>query len=148
MQAGLTKAYELVRCKVSPGQLLLDPTNPRLITNWAQDRDYGAKEIGSEDVQAYVLDLVWKARSKRSGAYGSRSTRRFGRSPAKAREKRRRSSLGCRSRGLSDERMQLIEPLQASSKNDHATVHVGTEHVIQTCGLDAVAGDSLAEQRE
>ena len=58
MQEGITKAYELVRCKVSPSQLFLDPTNPRLITNWEQDREYGSKELTSDDVQAYVLDLV------------------------------------------------------------------------------------------
>ena len=55
---GLTNAYRLSPLKVSPAQLLLDPTNPRLITETSQERNYSVEEIGSSEIQNYVLDLV------------------------------------------------------------------------------------------
>lgn len=54
----LTGAYKLARLSVSPKQLLLDPTNPRLITESSQDRRYTSVEIRSPETQKYVLDLV------------------------------------------------------------------------------------------
>src|ERR1700687_2724252 len=55
---GLTKAYTLSPLKVSPDKLLLDPRNPRLITESAQDRSYTPHEILSADMQSYVRELV------------------------------------------------------------------------------------------
>ena len=54
----LTGAYKLSRLSVSPKQLLLDPTNPRLITESSQDRRYTPAEIRSPEIQKHVLDLV------------------------------------------------------------------------------------------
>jgi hypothetical protein len=54
----LTGAYKLSRLSVSPKQLLLDPRNPRLITESSQDRRYKPAEIRSPETQRYVLDLV------------------------------------------------------------------------------------------
>lgn len=54
----LTGAYKLSRLSVSPKQLLLDPVNPRLITETSQERHYTAAEIRSPETQRYVLDLV------------------------------------------------------------------------------------------
>jgi hypothetical protein len=58
MVDGLTNAYTLSPLKVSPMDLLLDPTNPRLITDSGQFRRFTVKEIRSSDTQEYVLDLV------------------------------------------------------------------------------------------
>ena len=55
---GLTDAYSLSPLRVSPRQLLLDPTNPRLITESSQDKKYSTEEICSAETQDYVLDLV------------------------------------------------------------------------------------------
>lgn len=54
----LTGAYKLSRLTVSPKQLLLDPRNPRLITESSQDRRYTPTEIRSPEIQRQVLDLV------------------------------------------------------------------------------------------
>ena len=37
---GLADAYTLSPLTVSPTQLLLDPSNPRLVTEFSQDRQY------------------------------------------------------------------------------------------------------------
>jgi hypothetical protein len=58
MQIGLTNAYSLVPMTVSPDQLLLDPTNPRLITESAQFRSYGPEVIRTPETQEHVLKLV------------------------------------------------------------------------------------------
>jgi hypothetical protein len=55
---GLTSAYHLSPLAVSPKELLLDPSNPRLITESSQERNYSTAEIRSSEVQEYVLDLV------------------------------------------------------------------------------------------
>jgi hypothetical protein len=57
---GLTTAYTLSPLNVSPMDLLLDPTNPRLITDSAQFRDFTLKEICATETQDYVLELVCK----------------------------------------------------------------------------------------
>jgi len=54
----LTGAYTLSRLTVTPTQLLLDPTNPRLITQSSQERHYAAEELSSPDIQKHVLELV------------------------------------------------------------------------------------------
>lgn len=54
----LTRAYTLSRLTVAPGQLLLDPTNPRLITESSQERRYTAAEVRSPETQKHVLELV------------------------------------------------------------------------------------------
>ena len=54
----LTGAYELSRLIVSPVQLLLDPSNPRLITESSQARIYALAEIRSAATQQHVLELV------------------------------------------------------------------------------------------
>jgi hypothetical protein len=54
----LTSAYGLSRLTVKPSELLLDPTNPRLITESSQDRKYTAVQIRSATTQNHVLDLV------------------------------------------------------------------------------------------
>jgi hypothetical protein len=58
MQIGLTNAYSLVPMTVSPDELLLDPTNPRLITESAQFRSYGPEVIRTPETQEHVLKLV------------------------------------------------------------------------------------------
>src|SRR5450631_797147 len=55
---GLTGAYKLSPLTVSPLQLLLDPSNPRLITESSQAHHYSPAEIQSAETQRYVLDLV------------------------------------------------------------------------------------------
>lgn len=55
---GLTNAYTLTPKKVSPMDLLLDPTNPRLITDSAQIKKYSFRQICAIETQEYVLDLV------------------------------------------------------------------------------------------
>jgi hypothetical protein len=55
---GLTTAYHLERRTVSPAQLLLDPTNPRLITDSAEYRHYSPQEIQSSETQSTVLMRV------------------------------------------------------------------------------------------
>ena len=55
---GITAAYTLTPIKVKPNQLLLDPTNPRLITEFSQIRSYSSEEISKKETQEYVLDLV------------------------------------------------------------------------------------------
>src|SRR4051812_19473929 len=55
---GLTKSYSLSPIRVAPPRLLLDPRNPRLITESAQDKRYSLKEIQSAEVQRYIRDLV------------------------------------------------------------------------------------------
>jgi hypothetical protein len=55
---GLTSAYSLEPITVVPTQLLLDPTNPRLITEFSQIRSYSPQEIAGKETQEYVLDLV------------------------------------------------------------------------------------------
>lgn len=55
---GLTAAYTLSPLKVSPRELLLDPTNPRLITESSQHKQYTPEEICSAETQDYVLELV------------------------------------------------------------------------------------------
>ena len=55
---GLTGAYTLTRLTVSPNQLLLDPMNPRLITEASQERQYTSDEIRAVETQRRVLQLV------------------------------------------------------------------------------------------
>lgn len=55
---GLTSAYTLSPILVAPTQLLLDPSNPRLITDSSQLRTYSPEEIAAKVTQDYVLDLV------------------------------------------------------------------------------------------
>ncbi len=57
---GLTSAYSLAPITVAPTQLLLDPTNPRLITEFSQMRNYSVHEISEKSIQDYVLELVCK----------------------------------------------------------------------------------------
>lgn len=54
----LTNSYTLTRLTVKPSQLLLDPTNPRLITESSQQRAYMPADICSPDTQKHVLELV------------------------------------------------------------------------------------------
>ncbi len=56
----ITQAYELINIKVNSDQLLLDPNNPRLITDALEEKSYSYKEILSEEVQMYVLSRVCK----------------------------------------------------------------------------------------
>jgi len=55
---GLTNAYTLTPLTVSPTALLLDPRNPRLITESAQDREYTPHEIKSRELQDHVRATV------------------------------------------------------------------------------------------
>ena len=54
----LTSAYTLTPRDVSPKSLLLDPRNPRFITESVQDRTYTAQQIQLPKTQDYVRDLV------------------------------------------------------------------------------------------
>lgn len=56
--SGLTDAYALEPLSVAPRQLLLDPTNPRLITDASQFRKLTPTEVRSRATQEHVLDLV------------------------------------------------------------------------------------------
>lgn len=58
MQTGLTNAYSLVPLKVTPDQLLLDPTNPRLVTEASQFHAYSTESLHSAATQDHVLELV------------------------------------------------------------------------------------------
>lgn len=55
---GFTTAYSLAPLKVSPLQLLLDPTNPRLITESSQVQTYSEASLHSKETQAHILELV------------------------------------------------------------------------------------------
>jgi hypothetical protein len=55
---GLTSAFTLSSLTVSPNDLLLDPRNPRLITESAQDRSYTTQQIKSVKTQDFVRHLV------------------------------------------------------------------------------------------
>jgi hypothetical protein len=55
---GFTNAYRLERRTVKPTQLLLDPTNPRLITDSSEYHRYTPSQIASADLQAQVLARV------------------------------------------------------------------------------------------
>ncbi len=51
--------YSLKTLRVSPNQLLLDPSNPRLITDGSEDdRSYTSEQIQSPKLQKYVLGKV------------------------------------------------------------------------------------------
>lgn len=55
---GLTSAYRLRPAVVTPDQLLLDPNNPRLITDPHQVRPYSGAELRDTQIQRQILDLV------------------------------------------------------------------------------------------
>lgn len=55
---GLTNAYTLTPLTVSPHQLLLDPTNPRLITEASQFRNLSPAQIAEPSLQRQVLEQV------------------------------------------------------------------------------------------
>lgn len=55
---GLTEAYRLTPALVKPEQLLLDPNNPRLITDPHQVRPYTQFELRDAQIQQRVLELV------------------------------------------------------------------------------------------
>ena len=57
---GLTSAYTLSPITVKPTELLLDPTNPRLITDSSQVRHYSASQIAEKATQDYILELVYR----------------------------------------------------------------------------------------
>jgi hypothetical protein len=57
---GITNAYKLRTAVVNPTQLLLDPTNPRLITDTKQIRAYSNTELQDSKIQNQILDLVFK----------------------------------------------------------------------------------------
>jgi len=54
----ITTAYKFVDCEIAPDQLLLDPNNPRLITDPGEERKYSLSQIMSEDIQRLVLHKV------------------------------------------------------------------------------------------
>ena len=54
----LTSSFTLSTISISPDRLLLDPRNPRLITESAQERAYTTQEIRSAAVQDYVRERV------------------------------------------------------------------------------------------
>jgi hypothetical protein len=55
---GITTAYSLSPILVSPMDWLLDPSNPRLITESSQYRKFSIDEICDVDTQEHVLELV------------------------------------------------------------------------------------------
>jgi len=57
---GITNAYRLRTAIVKPSELLLDPTNPRLITDTKQIRTYSNSELQDTKIQNQILDLVFQ----------------------------------------------------------------------------------------
>ena len=56
----ISKHYTLRPLKVSPVQLLLDPNNPRIVTDISTDRKFTPKEITTSEVQDYILSVINK----------------------------------------------------------------------------------------
>ena len=54
----INKYYQLVTTKVTPNQLVLDPSNPRINVDVEADRKYSEKEIISEAVQSEILNKI------------------------------------------------------------------------------------------
>jgi len=56
--ADINDFYKLDTIAISPGQLLLDPNNPRLIVDMEDDIDYSSDVLISDNVQNDVLDKI------------------------------------------------------------------------------------------
>jgi hypothetical protein len=55
---GVASAYTLSPIQATPDQLLLDPTNPRLVTEVAQFRGYSLEELRDPATQNHILEVV------------------------------------------------------------------------------------------
>ncbi len=58
--SSLSKYYELTPLKVRPDQLLLDPSNPRIVLDVNTDRKFSQTQLTSTDVQEYILSVINK----------------------------------------------------------------------------------------
>lgn len=58
--SSLSQYYKLTPVKVRPDQLLLDPSNPRIILDVNTDRKFTQDELTSSDVQEYILSVINK----------------------------------------------------------------------------------------
>lgn len=56
----VSQYYELKPFEVQPHQLLLDPTNPRIILDVETDRQFTQPEIQRPDIQEYILRVINK----------------------------------------------------------------------------------------
>ena len=60
MVTNFSDAYELTDLVVTPDQLLLDPTNPRIVLDTKDDMDFSPEELAEEDIQDYILSVINK----------------------------------------------------------------------------------------
>ena len=58
MVTNFSDAYELTDLVVTPDQLLLDPTNPRIVLDTQDDMDFSPEELAEEDIQDYILSVI------------------------------------------------------------------------------------------
>lgn len=56
----ISKYYELKPAILRPDQLLLDPSNPRIVLDVNTDRKFTTKELASTDVQLFILSVINK----------------------------------------------------------------------------------------
>ena len=56
--ADITKFHQLVSKKLSPSQLLLDPSNPRINVDVDLDHHYTNEEILSDSIQKDILRKI------------------------------------------------------------------------------------------
>lgn len=56
--SNIAEAYTLNEIEVSPGSLLLDPRNPRIVLITDQHVEYSPSDLASSDIQNYIFSIV------------------------------------------------------------------------------------------
>ena len=56
----ISHCYKLVPIEVTPAQLLLDPSNPRIAEDVESDKSFSLKELTTPQVQEYILSVINK----------------------------------------------------------------------------------------
>lgn len=60
-RSDISNAYSLKPLKVKPGQLLLDPSNPRIVLNTQKQVDFEPQKLADPKVQEWILSVVDKS---------------------------------------------------------------------------------------
>jgi hypothetical protein len=58
--SSISKCYRLKRLRIKPKQLVLDPSNPRIILDVDTNRKFTPRELPQADVQNYILSVINK----------------------------------------------------------------------------------------
>ena len=56
----ISRCYDLTSITVEPGQLLVDPKNPRIVLDVDSDQEFTATELTKPNVQDYILSVINK----------------------------------------------------------------------------------------